>query len=64
VRVVKIDSIGMLTPDPPPDPIDLRYRCPDCGSPSWPGVDRHGRVVPRRCLTCQIRADEETEHAR
>jgi hypothetical protein len=56
---MRLDSAGMLVPDPPPEPIDLRYRCPDCGCTSWPGVDRHGHVTARRCITCQIRTDEE-----
>jgi hypothetical protein len=58
VTLMRIDSIGMLVPDPEPEPIDLRYRCPDCAAPTWPGTDQHGRVTARRCITCQIRHDE------
>jgi hypothetical protein len=54
---MRIDSIGMLTPDPPPEPVDLRYRCPDCSTPCWPTVDQHGRVAARRCVPCQVAYD-------
>jgi hypothetical protein len=36
-------------------------RCPDCGTATWPGVDRHGRVVARRCVSCQARHDERDD---
>ncbi len=36
----------------------LLWRCPDCGTSSWPGVDRDGRVIARRCVPCQCIADD------
>jgi hypothetical protein len=38
----------------------LLWRCPDCGKNTWPGTDREGRVVARRCITCQIKKDEQS----
>lgn len=36
----------------------LLWRCPDCAAATWPGVDADGRIRARRCVPCQVVADD------